>query len=699
MIKPKLLVVALAVILFFTKAHAQTDTSYYDLGRIHLKKDFTQGVTVKGEDLEKMPFTNLADALNVWFYGTYSNQVTLVYIIDGNLVNDVNAYSIYDIDEATLIQNAVANISGAAGPEQLVLIKTKRADKKGFGITANAQADISSMYTNNNILNAQTNTYQTGLKTTTTLYQQYYISAYKNTDKINFGISADYLKDIMPVINGQGFTYPTPLNFDRLKFNTYLDVKLGNSSLDVTASYNKQNGGQTYNEYSNSEEFELNDVNKSHIFDGTISLTTPIAHGFTNVVHGDYNYLGGNDAGEEIVNVNDGVSSTIYKSNNVNYNFVAYDNLSYIAKFGNWTLEPAVNLNFRTFKDSTYNSDVAYENGDLEGNSFNYESPKEHLFLLTPSVSLSYKSYFNIQGGFLDDLTIIGAFPDVKPKKILPFATASANVMRLINPNSTLTIKVYGSYAVNDLFTDNFNLILPFSLPSVQVPLIGSINDDFTESYYGVDVYKSSPEYLYYGNAKTFKTVSAGIDLSPPKSGLTFSYYFQKSNYLSPIYVYEPADPNSIQIVLSHTNTNLILNRLSVSYKLSESNFSWRTNLNATMMKQTYPEINFTPEPSLGGGKWTGGWVNRLMYHDFSAEVDVLYQFGEKAYTEAANGGVVTNNINSFSLQNLYVGYRLKIKGLKNPEVFANARNIFQNKKADITDNRKYYGLGINLSL
>ena len=188
MIKPKLLIAALAISLFFTQANAQ-DSTHYDLGRIQLKKDFTQSVTVKGEDLEKMPFTNLAEAINVWFYGSYSNSSTLVYVIDGNLVNDVNAYSIYDIDEVTLIQNAVTHIAGISQQQQqMVLIKTKRSKVKGSGVTAVAQADISKLYTNN--IRSYTATpeqvfdYQTGLKTSTTLYQQYYVSAYQNTGNI-----------------------------------------------------------------------------------------------------------------------------------------------------------------------------------------------------------------------------------------------------------------------------------------------------------------------------------------------------------------------------------------------------------------------------------------------------------------------------------------------------------------------------------
>jgi hypothetical protein len=53
----------------------------------------------------------------------------------------------------------------------------------------------------------------------------------------------------------------------------------------------------------------------------------------------------------------------------------------------------------------------------------------------------------------------------------------------------------------------------------------------------------------------------------------------------------------------------------------------------------------------------------------------------------------------SFSLQNVYFGYKLQTKQFKNLEVFANGRNVWQNKKSDITDNRRFYGIGFKLGL
>src|ERR1700744_669761 len=107
--KTRFLFLVAPIFIFFipAKANAQTDTSQYDLGRMLVKKDFTQSITVKGSDLEKYPFSSLSDAIQVWFYGTFTNSNSVVYVVDGNIINDVNAYSIHDIEEVTLVQNAL----------------------------------------------------------------------------------------------------------------------------------------------------------------------------------------------------------------------------------------------------------------------------------------------------------------------------------------------------------------------------------------------------------------------------------------------------------------------------------------------------------------------------------------------------------------------------------------------------------------
>jgi hypothetical protein len=705
MIKPKFIVTAVIAILFFTKVNAQVDTTHFDLGRIQLKKDFTQSITVKGEDLQRMPFDNLADAINVWFYGGYTNTTNIVYVVDGNLVNDANAYSIYDIDEVTLVQSALTQIAGTSQQQQLILIKTKRAKTKGSGVTASGQANISSVYTNNipttpilnNGVTEYPNTYQTGIKSTTTVYQQYYVSAYQNTGNMQFGASADYLTDGLPQIKNSAESNSQRIN--RLRLNGYFDAKVGRSMLDVTAGYTPQTGKDVYDATSQYSDYNGVTKQSDHLFNGTVKLTTNIFAGLVNVIHADYNNYRGDDNGTALtINTYTTPENYITKTTNYSHTIIAYDNLSYDAKFGDWGLEPAVNLNFRSFKDSTFTGNYNYVNNDLSSESYStsWMQEKDHRFELTPSLNLYYKSYFNIQGGLL--YSLIPASYYTKPDhKLFPFVLTSFDVMHLIDPTSTVTIKGYITYAINPTVPDNFSQLPDFNNTTILHAVDAYTNTIVLEPMAGNSgTYYANYNTGFTNSVGTYNTFTAGLTVSPEKSGLSFNYFYEKSSYMSNVEIFVYAYPNT-ESEFFNPSTNSILHRFGIDYKLTASKLNWNTGISATMIKQTYL-TGFGTSPVVGNNQWTGGWVNRLTCLDFFAGADLLYQLGENVYA-MENGKLVTSKINSFSLQNLYAGYHLKIKGLKNPEAFANARNIFQNKKEDITDDRKYIGLGFKLSL
>ncbi len=104
------------------------------------------------------------------------------------------------------------------------------------------------------------------------------------------------------------------------------------------------------------------------------------------------------------------------------------------------------------------------------------------------------------------------------------------------------------------------------------------------------------------------------------------------------------------------------------------------------------------------GYRWSGGFTNRFNYKTFFAGLDLLYQIGDRNYNLynlnlTLDTRTVPLDNNSFSLQNLYVGERLKIAKLNYAEVYINGRNILQNNSSNITDNRRYFGAGFKVAL
>ncbi|MDB5135447.1 MAG: hypothetical protein JWP37_2050 [Mucilaginibacter sp.] len=678
---------------FFLNAKAQTDTTHYDLGRILLKKEFTQGITIKGRDLERYQFSNLADAINVWLYGIYSNSSSLTYVVDGNLVTDVNAYSIYDIDEITLVQNALVQINGAGGQLQLVLIKTRRNKPGKQGIEAAGQTSM---------VNVRDISNQPGAKSTVDLYHQYYLSAYKNYNNIQFGASADYQRDVMPEITNSNYKVNDPLHYDRFKFNAYANINTWKGSIlnfDVTydPQRNKADNALNINQPPVSIFQYQNYYIIQHLVNSNISLKSHIVNGLNNIFsagYSHYNYHETDNFSEgETTSPPINVNSFVVNYNTTS-NLLLRDNLYYEKKVGNFVFEPSVNFTFRYLRDSltTNINTLTISNLNIpEASNSKYASfAKFRTYFLTPSINLYYKKIFNLQGGFLYDLSKTNNQPpdNEKPPKLFPFISANANIAPLIDPNTTIAINLHGAYALSYEFGDGYSALDELGNPATTPVII----NQFVSAITNPDGSLSQPSTAANNLYRSFKTLTAGIDIDLFKNKLTIGYLFEKRNYLTTVEEQISSTDNSFtETIAIAANTAYYLNTVNINFKaINTRSFKWQTGINTTSIKQKLPDFGI----SIGQNAWTGGFVNRFEVNNLFAGANLLYAIGERNYTATS-----MTKTNSFSLQNLYAGTKIKITHLKYAEVFASARNISQNKSSDITDNRRFYGLGFKLGL
>ncbi|HTD98724.1 MAG TPA: hypothetical protein VK668_05535 [Mucilaginibacter sp.] len=683
-----LLLTAISAFLFFT-ANAQTDSTHYDLGHVLVKKDFTQAITIKGSDLERYPFANLADAINVWLYGAYSNSTTLVYVVDGNMVTDVNAYDIHDIEEVTLVQNALSQLNGAGPPQQLVLIKTRRNKPGKKGIEASGQTSLVSR--RNTAVPADG-------KSDVNLFHQYYLSAYQNNADSHFGASASFMRDVIPFITGDNYKVNDPYHYTRYKFNAYAGIKpWKGSTLDVGVNWVPEEiKADESNVLINAQPTLLQShsfINVEHLVSADLSLKSDLGSGLKNTLSAGYSHFNyhGSDEYDAIYLTDPAnrVSSLSFTYSTI-ANLLIRDNLYFEKKIGNWTIEPAVNISFRYFSDSlafhsismTNSNDPNFPGGANSQGSTNYYHYKT--YFLTPSLNIYYKNLFNIQGGFLYNLSSNNALAiSADPPRFFPFVNATADIMHLLNNNATTSIKLHGAYAVSYPLGDNYVRLSDFSSTIVSPVTI-------TQVYNPGDPTSSGGFFQTGGNElyRTFKTLTAGIEIAPAKSRFTISYLFEKRDYVTTI---ELSTPTTGGYQPVNTNTTTYLNTINVNYKLfNTATFKWQAGINATSIKQKIDYFGLIT----GAGTWTGGFTNRLEHKNIFWGADVLYLFGQNLYNIAS-----PQKINSLVLQNLYAGAKIKVAHLKDAEVFINSRNIAQNKTSDITDNRRFYGFGFKLGL
>ena len=667
---------ALATCLLYAgMSTAQTsnpDSAYFDLGRVKLQKNFTQNVTIKGADLHRFPFTNLSEAVNVWFNGNFTAKSNLVYVVDGKLLTDANQYPIQDIEEITLVQNAASTINGVTQQQQLILIKTKRNLTESSGIEVSGQANLVQLQ-NRGSFKASPNT-----QTSTKLFQQYNLSAFKNFDKIHMGLSANYQHDVIPVKSlGNTQTLLEP-NLDRWRLNGYLNAEVWTGSiLDINVGYTPQNVDE--HTVVNSNSYLTSDMSNritDKQFNSSLSLLSTIVPGLTNHFKAGYvrtkNLI--DNLGTQTLN-----GRTSRYTNFYDYkwdNFLISDELRYTYEAGDFKLTPAVNFSYRYL----YNLNDYTNNWDDQVAFAGTSRTKLKTSLLTPTLDVSYKDIINVTGGLLY-ITKADPTPNVADyKKTFPFVTATIDAARIISESSTISAKAYGSYALSNQYNDfHYSLNDLAAQPNYILNTVNPVNINPTLAV---------PE-------KYFKTLSLGTDVGLLNNRLTVSYNYENRKYNNySLGNYSPYNSYYSPNIL--TETKYTSHRIGAAFNMaSQHNFKWQTALNATTIKHNinlpFPYIEYQ---LTGKNIWTGGFTNRLQCKNWVGGIDMLYMFGK-------NGNPIAQiqNLRSFSLQNAYVGYNIKTNKLKNLEVYANGRNLLQNERSAFNNYSRYFGLGFKAGI
>ena len=679
---------------------AQTDTDLLDLGRIQVRKEFTQHISIKSEDLEKFPAANLSEALNVWLYGTFTNKYSLVYVIDGNITTDVNVYSVYDIEEVTIVQNAMVTLNGVAQSAQMAYIKTIRNQPGTSGLTAAAQAN----FVEARLLHpADKKNEQNGLDNSSdfSFFHRYNVSAYKNTSRNKFGISGTYLRDVFPTIKGRDMDVVKDPSLARLNFNSYANTAVGkSSSLDLYINYAPQTIREEYNSFTTNIESNQTSKDKTGLLSSGLKFKNNFSGAFSNELNFEYGNYNRGDRSTFNTQVRDPYN--LYSVNNsfseqTANNFLFRDNLVYTRSFSGFSIAPSVNFSFR-YRNQHSGDNVEHEtfsNGEISSNRYSWSGSTlySRTYLLTPSINFYYQDIFNIQGGLVFNMSESGG-ADIERR--FPFVSSSLNVLKLIGGNSRTGLRVFGSYAQTGYFGDDVNLANDFFNPNFSNPEI-------------LGGFLSNPN-LNAADGKHFESIQAGADLSL-FDRLTMSYTYNERDYNLAIlrlvyaidYPFNPGGPSYIAIPSTAT---MKLHAVRISGNVRSNNkFSWNTSASVATIYHSIDEPVSGNEYIVADNtfirlddtrrKWSGGWANRLSIGNLTAELDLLAKFRGTIYNENNSSDVY----NSVVLQNLSLGYRIPSSRFQGLEVYLNSRNLLANKKQNITDGRKYFGLGLKAAI
>ncbi|MGF7082098.1 hypothetical protein [Mucilaginibacter sp. UYCu711] len=712
----------LLLTVFFSPVKAQTDTTanmpvystlpdtaVYDLGRITMKKKFTQAITIHAADLEKMPFTDLKEAVTLYFNGVYGQQQKFAYVIDGVLNTDINAYSIYDIDEITIVQNAATTLNGITPLQVLVLVKTKRGGPNRKGIIAAGQVNQVRKYYGYNATTSG-NSNNKG-NSTQDLYQQYYISAYTNTKTIKAGLSADIQHNVFPQYwNKDIYETFKPLAGNRFKFNGYLDINLDdNNTLSINAGYVPQKDKESYifNNAVRSGASDQRSISQNLGY-GNIQFKSNIADLFTNNLSAGFQRRG-YKSNWTILDPNAILTpkSTVIDSTTTINNLIVKDDFSYQGTLDDnedFTFNANINALYRQTDDSA--KYVTTRVTTFTNSNTVASLQKQRLFVITPSVTINYVDMVSLQVGAQKILnTNTPAFNGSNTPKILPFASLNVDILRTLGATDSVMLlrklTLYGSYASGMSYAADFTgtlLEIPyyrgtFSVAGAGTPLLREPINPY----------------------QTYNQIQGGLTYSMFKKGLSFSYNYSNAKFNAIYYIEGTVSPQTD--TARSTTANIVTHRLGINYTLpGNGKFKWTAGLNGAYITNKGFKNNYTltqlrifyPGKSL----ITAGFASQVSYNKAFAGVGLVYDMNRGVYHAPVGNGngnytVYNDMIQGLKLQNVYLGYRLKpLKMVRYLDVFINARNLYQqvqliegNIPRYSAEDKRFFGGGIKLEI
>jgi hypothetical protein len=688
-------------------ASAQRDSSKIDIGWLSLDKGLTQTISIKGADLEKMPFVNLSDAIAAWLYGAYTRPGVLAYVVDGNPVTDVNIYPIFDIEEVILVENAAGGASYGGWQQELVVITTKRGKGKG-GMRAAAQAGL---------VNQDGN----GVSTYTNVYHQYYLGGYQNLDKVSYGLSADWIRDVAPAASGTGNEVTSPYQLQRWRLNGYLQWRPAKgNTVELRMGYAPQRideGVDSVNSYG----YNLTTRRqRGHLIVPSLFWRSELLPGLTSELQAVY--MGSSSSStyrDYDTCLACGPNSTedygILGETRVSQ-LLLRERLGYLIKMGSWHFQPNLNFSWDHIDEKAavgYSTLVPVGNGvqQVVGPVLGpLQEQKSTLVYLTPAIDIGLGRALDLQAG----ARVNANHPqDTASRNVLPFASLGVDVLHLGHQTGGSSLKLFGSYAQRaQAFVDDYSLTdfsgggAAYSLADVNRP---KYTYEFVGASNGITTDTIISQWVRVRYPKVFWTWEVGASYITANGRLKLAYSFERRNFMTgSLTAFISSDPAlSIGIVpewrssLHHIDLRVVI--------VGQKECSWETGLNATALQVKEGQVwsdnfnsilaTFQGEPAgdlyPAHVSWTGGWVNRVRVGGFSAGMDLLYHFKETV--AVANSGNTT--LNSVLVPNVYAGYRWKLAKTRELELFVESRGLVRSKSNDLLDDRRYYTLGGNFTL
>lgn len=644
----------LAIVLFTLTAKSQIDTTQYNLWATQVSKEFSQHITVKGADLQKMAINNLGEYMKNRTILADGNNDTIYYFVNGFPHPAAHMINIHDIEELTILFNPVFSIDNRRPDKLTVLVKTNNAQEK-IRVTFNSQVNVLSLDDPNIYAREK----QKGL------FQQHYLSVAGTNKKLMYGAS---------------FTY-APTDYNRKR---YQDIDDNKTIFRAWGEYN----------FNQKNTLALSVTNSSGKSKGFDSLQIVQQHRIkTNATFFNLNYQG-NFTKHLTNNFSAQYTAFNAKANILTFQeviipgytrrngFITSDtsksrvleianHLQYDIKLKDIRLQPGLSV---LYYDQQLNHDDHITSSTIEYTPSYPNNPniiaasaqaarfdvKTKYFNFIPNIMISLANRVFLQGG-----VNIHSTTDFNHTRSNFFITSSVNLAKMLALEKSIDWRIFGTYGNNN-----------------------------------VDELKRELAYrnTFFDSLKT-KSFYTGTTVTLKKTNIIINYAFQQNKLDYTGYFVPPYNPTQILPTDKLKQFTHLLTIAAPSFTYGALTFNTSIILRSSKRKEAakeyYPNIIFYI-PAKVVQQNGAGLNTRIAYKKTSLGIDLTYR--KTNYTQKLNNGTDSKVAYPEFQSSFFIGHTIDIRN-KALNLFVNMYHDKITYISNTDSKRLLYGGGLRLTL
>lgn len=644
----------LAIVLFTLTAKSQTDTTQYNLWAIQVSKEFSQHITVKGADLQKMAINNLGEYMKNRTILADGNNDTIYYFVNGFPHPAAHMINIHDIEELTILFNPVFSIDNRRPDKLTVLVKTNTPSEKTqvvFNTQVNGlRLDLPSVY---------------GQDKQKGFFQQHYLSVAGTNKKIMYGAS---------------FTY-APTDYNRKRYQDIDDNKTifrawgeynfnqkNTLALSVTNSSDKSKGFdslqivQQHSIKTNATFFNLNyQGNFTKHLTNNFSAQYTAFNQKANILGYQAFIIPGYTRSNHFINSDTSKSRILEIVNHLQYNI----------KLKDIRLQPGLSV---LYYDQQLNHDDLRTSSAIEYTPSYPNNPnilatsaqaarydvKTKYFNFIPNIMLSLANRVFLQGGIN-----IHSTTDFDHTRSNFFITSSVNLAKMLALEKSIDWRIFGTYGNNN-----------------------------------VDELKRELAYrnTFFDSLKT-KSFYTGTTVTLKKTNIIINYAFQQNKLDYTGYFVLPYNPTQILPTDKVKHFTHLLTIVAPSFTYGAFTFNTSIILRSSKRKEAakeyYPNTIFYIPANIV--QQNGAGLNtRIAYKKTSLGIDLTHR--KTDYTQKLSTGTDNKNAYPEFQSSFFIGHTLDIRN-KALNLFVNMYHDKITYISNTDSKRSIYGGGLRLTL